>query len=160
MHLSGYSRAQHCRMLFHTLSPGSFLLKASQNKGEWVFLAFCTSQGVAQRLCIGKTPCSSILCSVTGAWYISTGKKLLNMTDNSKATNYRNFMPPAASGVKHSFQPCFYLLNLDKFIMLLMTVRKTLKCRNCIPWHKHNWSTIFYMYYRGWKIWLSLNTYI
>lgn len=65
-------------------------------------------------------------------------KKLLYMTDNSKATNYRNFMPPAASGIKHSFQPCFYLLNLDKFIMLLMTVRKTLKCRNCIPGHKNS----------------------
>lgn len=159
MHLSGYSRAQHCRTLFHTLAPGSFLLKARQKKGEWIFLAFCTSQGIAQRLCIEKR--------LAAPYYVQwqardkfTLEKNLSMTDNSKATNYRNFMPPAASGVKHSFQPCFYLLNLDKFIMLLMTVRKTLKCRNCIPWHKHNWSTIFYMYYRGWKIWLSLNTYI
>lgn len=113
-----------------------FPFQKRQKKGEWIF-SFVYFRGNFSVLLHQKTHCSFVVHVQCRAHDKFPLKNPVYMTDNSKATNYRNFMPPAASGIKHSFQPCFYLLNLDKF-MLLMTVKKTLRCRNCIPRHKNN----------------------
>lgn len=112
------------------------LPKGRQKKGERMF-SFVYFRGNFSVLLHQKSHCSFVVHIQCRAHDKFPLKNPVYMTDNSKATNYRNFMPPAASGIKHSFQPCFYLLNLDKF-MLLITVKKTLRCRNCIPRHKNN----------------------
>lgn len=142
MELSAAKRCGHTRF--------RFILSKSKIKERWTSIfSFIYLIG---NFSVLLYYCSFVARSAPGAWQICTRKKLLNVTDNSKATNYRNFMPPAASGIKHSFQPCFYLLNLDKLIMLLMMVRETLKWRNCIAGHKNNRGTVFYTYCGWWKI--------